>query len=45
VRLTHTGWEALGASAAATREGYDRGWESVFVQRFAEACRAAITEG
>ncbi|MBA4099397.1 MAG: hypothetical protein C0484_21835 [Rhodospirillum sp.] len=35
VRLVHRGWEALGAQAAAARESYDGGWETVFVRDFA----------
>ena len=30
VVLTHGGWERLAEQAAATREGYDNGWEGVF---------------
>ena len=30
VVLTHGGWERLAEHAAAVREGYDNGWESVF---------------
>jgi uncharacterized protein YndB with AHSA1/START domain len=30
VVLTHGGWERLAEQAAAVREGYDNGWESVF---------------
>jgi uncharacterized protein YndB with AHSA1/START domain len=29
VELEHRGWEALGAEAAAARQGYSEGWESV----------------
>jgi uncharacterized protein YndB with AHSA1/START domain len=29
VRLTHTGWEALGSRAAEQRAGYDAGWPEV----------------
>jgi hypothetical protein len=41
VDLEHRGWEALGASAAEVREGYNNGWEGVFVELFAAACAAA----
>lgn len=36
VRLTHTGWEVLGADAAESRAGYVEGWPPV-LQRFVEA--------
>ncbi|MGH9368784.1 MAG: SRPBCC domain-containing protein, partial [Thermoanaerobaculia bacterium] len=39
VELEHRGWVKLGARAREVREGYDRGWESVFGKSFAEACR------
>lgn len=29
LRLTHTGWEALGESGNETRDGYDTGWDYV----------------
>ena len=29
LKLTHSNWEALGASAAKTRDGYDGGWNGV----------------
>lgn len=34
VRLVHRGWEALGARAEATRESYDRGWDTVLIRDF-----------
>ena len=36
VRLTHSGWEALGdvAAAEARRRDYDNGWASVFEDCF-----------
>lgn len=34
VRLTHSGWEALGEKGAAMREGYNGGWVGV-LDRFA----------
>jgi uncharacterized protein YndB with AHSA1/START domain len=40
VVLTHTGWELLGENAAAQREGYDKGWEPVFVGAYAEYVRS-----
>jgi uncharacterized protein YndB with AHSA1/START domain len=42
VVLTHSGWERLGANAQKARDGYDQGWESVFVGAYREhACKAA----
>lgn len=41
VTLTHSGWERLGKDAAATRDNYDGGWETVFVTAFAEYANAA----
>lgn len=38
VQLTHHGWEALGDEAATMREGYNKGWVSVFEEAFAQAC-------
>lgn len=35
VRLEHFGWEHFGAGADKARDEYDRGWEEVFVRRFA----------
>jgi hypothetical protein len=35
VDLEPRGWEALGAGAADAREGYNNGWETVFVTLFA----------
>jgi uncharacterized protein YndB with AHSA1/START domain len=32
VTLVHTGWEQLGESGAASREGYDSGWIGVLEQ-------------
>ena len=34
VELVHSGWEKLGEKAAATRESYDKGWATVFVEGF-----------
>lgn len=36
VILTHTGFEKLGDSAEAERNGYNEGWEGVFVSAFTE---------
>jgi uncharacterized protein YndB with AHSA1/START domain len=41
VTLTHSGWERLGAEAAAARRSYNDGWENVFVQAFA----SFVTDG
>jgi uncharacterized protein YndB with AHSA1/START domain len=38
VTLEHRGWEALGAKAAESREGYEKGWVAVFETRYAQAC-------
>jgi uncharacterized protein YndB with AHSA1/START domain len=38
VDLEHRGWTALGAIAADAHGGYNRGWETVFVQLYAAAC-------
>ena len=38
VDLEHRRWEKLGESASAAREGYNAGWESVFVVLYAQAC-------
>ena len=40
VDLEHRDWTQLGAHADAHRNGYNQGWESVFVQAFASACDA-----
>lgn len=34
VVLTHGGWEVLGEAAQQERDGYENGWESVFVASF-----------
>jgi uncharacterized protein YndB with AHSA1/START domain len=36
VVLTHSGWENLGESAEKEREGYNHGWEAVFITAFRE---------
>jgi len=38
VDLEHRKWEKLGEGASAAREGYNAGWETVFVVVFARAC-------
>jgi hypothetical protein len=38
VDLEHRKWEKLGEGASAAREGYNAGWETVFVEFFARAC-------
>jgi len=37
VTLTHTGWEEFGDRAVEMRDGYDSGWDLVFVRRFGGA--------
>ena len=41
VDLEHRNWEALGELAEEVRNGYANGWPFVFVERFADAARAA----
>ena len=36
VVLTHSGWEKLGAKAQKARDGYNQGWETVFVTAYCE---------
>jgi hypothetical protein len=36
VVLTHSGWEKLGAKAQKARDGYNQGWETVFVSAYRE---------
>lgn len=36
VVLTHSGFESLGETAEAERDGYNNGWEAVFVAAFTE---------
>jgi uncharacterized protein YndB with AHSA1/START domain len=36
VVLTHSGWEKLGANAKQARDGYNQGWEGVFVTGYRE---------
>ena len=45
VVLRHYGWEALGDKAAAVREGYANGWQSVFGELYAGAAsRLSVAE-
>lgn len=41
VKLVHSGWEKLGAEAEANRQGYDNGWELVFMENYAKAASGA----
>ena len=41
VRLVHSGWDRLGAAAAATRASYVRGWPKVFGELYAGYCSQA----
>lgn len=36
VMLRHDGWERFGANAEQERDGYNEGWEAVFVVAYAE---------
>jgi uncharacterized protein YndB with AHSA1/START domain len=38
VDLEHRGWATFGPGATEAHEGYDRGWQEVFGERFAAAC-------
>ncbi len=40
VTLTHSGWEVMGESAVAMREGYNAGWVNVFEVQFKAACQS-----
>jgi uncharacterized protein YndB with AHSA1/START domain len=40
VVLTHTGWELLGENAEKERDGYNKGWETVFVKAYPAYVRA-----
>ena len=42
VELIHTGWEELGADATEIFENYDRGWDYVIGERYAEAAGSAV---
>jgi DNA-binding transcriptional ArsR family regulator/uncharacterized protein YndB with AHSA1/START domain len=37
VDLEHRGWEALGSRAEAARDGYEKGWNTVFAARYGSA--------
>lgn len=39
VVLTHSGWEILGEDAEKERDGYNEGWEGVFVVAYGEYVR------
>jgi uncharacterized protein YndB with AHSA1/START domain len=41
VELTHSGWEKLGEAATSRREGYDRGWGTIFERHFADYANTA----
>jgi uncharacterized protein YndB with AHSA1/START domain len=41
VRLVHSGWERLGAQAAAARESYANGWPTVLGRLFKGYCEQA----
>jgi hypothetical protein len=38
VDLEHRNWEKLGAKAAESREGYEKGWVGVFEESFVKGC-------
>jgi hypothetical protein len=44
VDLVHSGWEILGDTAQARRDGYSSGWVRVFETCYAKAC-AALAAG
>lgn len=37
VTLTHENWMRMGEEGEALRNGYNNGWETVFIKRFAES--------
>jgi uncharacterized protein YndB with AHSA1/START domain len=41
VDLEHRNWDALGPMAEDARNGYNKGWETVFIKVFADACARA----
>lgn len=41
VELEHRNWERLGDKATESRQGYNSGWESVFMHHFARGCSEA----
>lgn len=38
VKLVHGGWESYGELAQMMRDGYDTGWDEIFVEGFCEHC-------
>ena len=38
VKLVHSGWESYGALSHVMREGYEEGWDDIFVEAYAKAC-------
>ena len=45
VRLVHSGWHARGEGAAAVRDGYDHGWDTVLQRYAGSAARDSGPEG
>ncbi len=43
VELEHRGWEVLGDKATETRQGYDSGWEILFVETFGAYCNKEVS--
>jgi uncharacterized protein YndB with AHSA1/START domain len=43
VRLVHSGWDRLGAIAGEAREGYAKGWPTVFAQLYKGYCDEAAS--
>ncbi|WP_316861405.1 SRPBCC domain-containing protein [uncultured Cohaesibacter sp.] len=39
VKLVHSGWDCFGPLAQMMREGYDRGWDEIFCNHYAQACQ------
>ncbi|MBI1876319.1 MAG: SRPBCC domain-containing protein [Acidobacteria bacterium] len=42
VVLTHSGWERLGDDAGKERDGYNEGWEAVFVSAYSDYVRGRL---
>ncbi len=42
VVLSHHDWDKLGEIGGTMREGYNKGWVSVFEERFKDACDAGV---
>nr|WP_321462793.1 hypothetical protein [uncultured Cohaesibacter sp.] len=38
VKLVHGGWDCFGALASMMRDGYDKGWDEIFVFHYAHCC-------